>query len=365
MRYRILVFALLLMGAGLLPASAQNGEVVVPDLFGMNVPQAAAALNEVGLTFGEQLAAGWTEDSGTAPNTVGAQSTAFGTTVPAGTAISLLVLRDANMRVIYDDNDLTLVNLSGAAADLTRLSFASTDGSASFAATRLSSDLRPAACVQVWSIARGGAKSLPECEVIQRWLSTGNRAEYFWTAVNGIQEFTILDEGVPLVNCPAAPVGTEGNPFICEFYYAGADDGGSSLTEYLYFAYTAEAIALINVSEDRWMPTASTPIYNYNPGLTMAGLELYFGDPTLFGDPHRRRAGSMSLLAPGQCLVLTNGLITADAAPQPCHVIAQRELGSDVAFWLADFEIESVTSDTRQRCPAAVPDQPTLCVVPR
>jgi hypothetical protein len=354
-----------MVGVGLLPAYAQDADVVVPDLFGMSVPQAAAELNQVGLTLGEQLSAGWSEDSGAAPNSVGAHSTAFGTTVPAGTAISVLVLRDPNMRSIYDDNDLTLLNLSGSTADLTRLSFAATDGSASFSATRLSGDLRAGACVQVWSIVRSGAKSLAECEVIQRWLSTGNRAEHFWTAVNGTQEFAILDEGVPLANCPAAPVGTEANPYVCDFYFSGADSGGSSLTEYLYFAYTPEAIALINVSEDHWMPTGTTPIFNYNPGLTMPGLELYFGDPTLFGEDHRRRAGSMDLLAPGQCLVLTNGPIEADAAPQPCHVIAQRDLGAEVAFWLADFEIESVSSDTRQVCPAAIPDQPTLCVVPR
>ena len=52
--------------------------VQVPDLTGMNVPQAAAALNHVGLGLGNENGEAWTAESGLEQNRIKAQSVAAG-----------------------------------------------------------------------------------------------------------------------------------------------------------------------------------------------------------------------------------------------------------------------------------------------
>ena len=347
-----------------LPSSAQSSDVVVPDLRGLSVPQAAAALNAADLELGGQAPLGWTLDSGLAQNSVSQQSIAAGSSVAPGTGISVVVLRAPNMQLIYDDNDLTLLNMSDENADLSRLSFADENNAAFFAATRLSSDLRPRQCLQLWSIGRNGPKGIPECEFIQSWLSTRNSNEHFWTQSNGIEKFAVLGDGVSQVSCPAAGPGTENNPVRCEFFYEGAGEG-STTAEYIYFAYTLEAIAIINMSPDRWMLTNDTSIFNFNPAISNPGAELRFGDPQLMREEFRRSRGNIQRLAPGQCIVFTSSTSEADAPPQPCTVVAQRTLNPDVAFWLADFQIQSSTTGQRLGCPAAIAERPTLCILPR
>jgi hypothetical protein len=362
MIYRVLLL-LLIISLGIVAVRAQDADVMVPDVTGLSIPQAAAALNRAGLLLGQQTALNWTLDSGAAPDLVAAQSVAAGTMVAADTSVDVVVPRTANMQLIYDDNDLTLVNMSDTPADMRGLRFMDVSGTASFAATRLTGELRARQCVQVWSIGRNGPKGINECRFIQNWLSTRNRSEHFWTAVNGIQEFAVLDNTTELARCPAAGIGTEANPLRCQFFYGGGA-GGSELTDYIYFAYTPQAIAIINMSEDRWMPTDGI-IYNYNPGIAIPGVTLRFGDPQLFGASSRRSPGEIERLAPGQCIVLTSAPMEADAAPQPCHVVAQRDLVPQVAFWLADFQVESVTSGRRLGCPAAIAERLTLCILSR
>lgn len=361
---RALTFLLLVISLGTSTAQAQTTDVIVPDLTGLNVPQAAAALNAAGLLLGDEISLPWAQTDVLPPGSVSAQSVAAGTTIPAGSAVSVSVLRAPNLRLIYGETYLTLLNPTGETADLRRLSFAGTGSTTFFAATRLASDLRASACVQVWSVARLGPQRLAGCEVIQRWQTTNNRQEHFWTAANGVQEFAVLDDGVPQATCPAAPVGSDASPLQCDFYYSGAE-AATTLTDYLYFSYTPDAIALINISEDRWMPTGETPLYNYHPQITVPGAELRFGDPELFPEQFRRGPGEIERLAPGQCLVMTTAPSEVGAAPEPCTVVAQRDLSPQVAFWLADFEVEGVTTGARATCPAATPEQVTVCIVPR
>ena len=363
MRCRVLWLLLIAVCLGGMPLQAQDNVVVVPDLFGMNVPQAAAALNAAGLVIGEQLTQNWTEASGMPPESIIAQGAEAGATLAAGSAVNVIVLRTANMRVIYDDNDFTLLNLNAVPGDVARLSFTANNNPASFVATRLTGALSAGECIQIWSIPRSSPKSLDECGSIQRWVSTMNPGEHFWTAANGVETFNVVQDGVTVHTCPAAPVGSEGNVLRCDFFI-GSADGSGGVTEYLYFAYTAQAIALINPSENQWMATANT-LYNYNPSVSIPGVGLQFDDPNLFSDGTRRRPGSIQQLAPGQCLVMTAGTIAADASPQPCHVIAQFPVDPNLAFWLADFEVESVNLAGRRVCPAAIADRMTICVVPR
>ena len=363
MRIR-LVLAVIMLTLGAFPAHAQDTNALVPDITGLNVPQAAAALNAAGLVLGQQVALYWTEDSGLPQNSVSAQSVEAGTSVPVGTAVSVTVLRGPNMRLIYTDTSLTLLNMSSTAADMSRLTFTDASNATYFVPSQLISELRPQGCLQLWSVARSGPARPDDCEFIQRWQVTSNPAEHFWRGANGIQELSVLEESVGLASCPAAPAGNESNPLRCEFYYSGAGLGDEQ-TEYLYFVYTPEAVAVVNVSEDRWMPTGINPIYNYNPSLAIPGSALRFGDPELWPEQYRRSPGEIGSLAPGQCLVMTTAPVDANASPEDCQVVAQRDLSPDVAFWLADFEIESTVDGLRSMCPAAIAEMPTLCVVPR
>ena len=105
---------IILLGLALVAhvATAQES-VVMPDLTGMTVPVAAATLNRAGIGIGQETGERWTEESGLPRNTIGAQSVEPGTPVAPGSTVDLTVLRSPNVQVIYDDNDLTLVNETG------------------------------------------------------------------------------------------------------------------------------------------------------------------------------------------------------------------------------------------------------------
>ncbi len=66
------------VGFLLITGAVAAQDVSVPDLTGLNVPQAAALLNRAGLKLGAENAAGWTPESGVPQNTIGGQS------IPAG-----------------------------------------------------------------------------------------------------------------------------------------------------------------------------------------------------------------------------------------------------------------------------------------
>lgn len=340
---------------------AQTDNATVPDLTGLNVPQAAAALNTAGLALGTQEALDPSEGNGLAVGLIASQSVAAGTEIESGSEVDVSVVREANAVLIYDDNDLTVVNLTNNVADVTGLRFVATEGDspASFAATRWASNVREKRCLQIWSVARRESKRMAECEDIQHWLTTNVTGEHFWTAANGVQQFAVIENGVERASCPAATNGD--TPLRCEFYLEGAS-AADDIAPYLYMVYTPNAFAIINQTEALWMPIDRTTIFNFNPGLENPGASLIVGDPALFNNP--TIVADIENLAPGQCV-----LLTADNAggspPEDCNIIAQRDLGTSVAFWLAEFELESATDGKRHKCPAATNERDTICIVPQ
>lgn len=361
--YRLLLFVIIFSSQ--VPALSQDATVVVPDLNGLSVPQAAALLNATALQIGEQTTLKWSSESGLTANTIAGQSVTAGTQVASGTVVDVTVLRAPNMELIYDDNDITLVNLSEQTMDFRSLSFADVNNTARFPASRLTSELRGQLCAQVWSVWRNGPKGLSECRFVQDWLIADNREFHFWTAVNGIQEFAVLENDMEIMRCPAAQVGTETNPLRCQLYYGSAGNG-NDVTDFLYFEYTPAAIAIINISDDRWMLTTANTIYSSDPAHAGLGAAFRFGDPQLLSEDFRHSPGNPERLAPGQCIVLTSTPgETAAAFLQPCQIIAARDLNPDAAFWLADFEVDSRSGGRRLNCPAALADRPTVCVVAR
>src|SRR5690606_32974521 len=121
---------------------------------------------------------------------------------------------------------------------------------------------------------------------------------------------------------------------------------------------------VMNTSSDRWMPTTSPIIYNFNPALSVAGVGLQLGDPTYF-QVDESVVGDVTRLAPNQCLLLTTSQDASVQAPVPCDVIAQRTLSPEVIFWSAPFELDTPLSAERSSCPAANSERLVICIMPR
>jgi hypothetical protein len=284
-----------------------------------------------------------------------------GSSVEAGATLDVAVLRSPNVALIYDDNDLTVINITTDTLNITGLAFTSVEGTtASFAAARWAGILGTGECGQIWSVSRNEPKDVEGCDSTH-WLTTNNLQEHFWTAVNGVIRFSITDNGVERVVCDAAPSGSQDRPLRCEAYVSGSD-ASNEATPYVYFAYTTQAFAFINKSSDKWMPTGQTAILSNNAGVSIPGAAVLVGDPLFFGNPSI--VADITRLAPGQCLFLASD--NSDAMlPEPCDMIARLDLSSGSSFWLTDFQIDSATDDELHQCPAAVPDKTIICVVPR
>lgn len=358
---RLVVMLLVLLITGLTVSSVYAQEAVtVPDLTGLSAPKAAAELNRLGLRLGAQASQSWTADSGVPENTIGSQSVEAGSSADPGTAIDVTILRSANIRLIYDDNDLTVVNLTPRALDISGINFATSEGSAaSFSANRWTSELKPNQCVQVWSINRNGPKGLPECESIQAWQVTTNAGNHFWTAANGVAKFDVKQGDGVLTTCNAASAPEQ--PMACEVYLVSSEQ--SDVAEFVYFVYTTDQFVAANPSENEWMRLNQTKLYNANPNQSQLGANFNLGTREMFGNPDI--LADVRRLAPKQCLLFKSDAAAADAPlPETCDVIAQRDLPAAELFWLNDFQIES-RNGTKFTCTAAVEGKRTICVMPR
>lgn len=345
--FSILIFAF--------PLFAQDS-VAVPDVTGMSLPAAAAALNKVGLAVGTETVEIWTAESGREPNTVADQSIAPGMNAIPGTAVEITTLRAPNALLIYDDNDLTLVNQTGNALNLRNVRFEALDGAgASFAANRWGDSLHAGQCVQMWTVGRNGPKALDECSTIQNWLVTNDNHEHFWTGAGGTTQFAVIQNDIQRAVCKV------GNPGRCEMFLAGGNIVAGETTDYVYFAYLVDRLAIINTATDKWMPIGNLVVRNN--AVQPFGAVVNLGDADLFGNP--QIVGRIGRLAPGQCLLFTNSSDVAQMPPQPCDVIAKLDIGPNVIFWAADFPVESTSQEGERTCPAAVPDRLTLCIMPR
>jgi hypothetical protein len=343
------VISILIIGMGLAsPAQAQ--ESVVPDLTGLSIPAAAAQLNAVGLRLGTQQALPLGADPSQAGR-VASQSLAPGDLTAAGVTVDLQVYREPNMSVIFDDNDLTLVNRSQNLLDLNGLSFQAQDGTgASFAAVRWSGVLRPSQCTQVWSVGRNGPKGLDECSTIQNWLVTTQPGEHFWLQGN----FSVVQQGVERGRCTIAVPGR------CDFYLEVGGTGGETV-EYIYFAYTSDRLIVHNPSTDQWMNVNGFTLFNNYPD--NRGFPLTLSDATLYS--YRDGVIQAGLLAPGQCISFTNSQPQSESTPEPCRIVASLDIDPGLIFWGAAFEFVSSADNQRRSCPAARPDQMTVCIMPR
>lgn len=336
--------------------SAQDEVAIVPDVTGLTVPQAAAELNRAGLRLGTQSAQQWTAASVYPAGTIGAQGTVPGERVPVGMAVDVSVLTTANVRLIYDDNDLTLINNTGGNLDLTQLVFSGTEGTRRFQASRWRGSIEPGDCTQVWSISRFEPKAVDGCDESTYWLTTNDTTEHFWTQIASSGPFQVVQNGVVLATCEAAPPNSQASPLVCEFFIT-TGTFANPVTDYVVFSYTTDQFLAFNTSPHAWMPLDGTRIQ-------IPGLELRVGDPVLFGSPDI--VADLRRLAPGQCSMLVRSGVGETAPIENCDLIARAEVAQAAAFWTVPFEILAVTRpDERRSCPAATAGQTTVCVMPR
>lgn len=323
--------------------------VTVPDVTGMTAPRAAAVLNDAGLRLGTETAVGWTAESGQDPNTISQQSLVPGESAARGAAVDITVLRAPNVTVIYDDNDITLANISAGTLSLGNITFNSADGSQATAFTvgRVpASQLETGECAQVWSVGRRDPKRLPECTGSIFWLTTNNRTEHFWTGINGTTQFAVYQDGIQRAVCPVA------NPGSCTFYLAAG--GSSDVTGFVYFAYTRDKFILTNPSESQFMPMPGLQI------IDARGSGYPITTPGAYGEDV---IADVTRLAPGQCIHILNN--AEGDPPQPCNVVAEAAVNLDYIFWYEPFTMTSLTDGEQRTCPGATEGRLTLCILPR
>jgi len=344
-----------------IPVFGQATTVTVPDLTGLTLPKAGALLNRNGLALGAQSFARWTDAAGQPEGTISGQSVDAGQSADAGTAIGVTVLRSNNMSVMYDDNDFTLINGAGEDVDIGGLVFnaVETTTPASFNATRWENVLSAKNCAQLWSIRRGTPKDTPGCDHIERWLTTNNPAEHFWTQLNGVSSFNLTLDGTEVVTCPAAAPGTE--EMICPFFLAVASNIGD-VVPYVYMAYTSDRLVIFNQSEDSWMSLDGVRLISHN-AINQPQTTLNLDDPSIYGNP--QTVANLSFLAPGQCSFFSAGVQPSTNPPQKCDVIVSVHVQTDLFFWSSDFQVVTAYGSIQHTCPAAVPGRLTICVMPR
>lgn len=338
--------------------SAQNVGVSVPDLTGMNVPQAAAALNTIGLKLGVLSNLPVAENQ--VADTIVTQTPAAGTQVETGSAVDLQIARAANIRLIYDDNDLTLINLSRQPLPLDSLVLRQTDGSARFRGERWGAQVKAGDCVQVWSVGRGEPKSVPDCDSVNSWLTTNDPAQHVWTATSGVQSFRVMQSGEERAQCQAAPRGSQDTPSTCEFYVdSGATD---PILPYIYLAYTENALIVRNPSDDSWLRLNLDLVPAAGDAITLTQPELYDAVDPLALTPNANGVSLIRQLAPNQCLLFRGLDVPLEALPQPCMMLANRT--ERAPFWASDFIVRDRDNDDHT-CKAATPGRLTICIMPR
>ncbi|MEQ8675394.1 MAG: PASTA domain-containing protein [Aggregatilineales bacterium] len=336
---------------------AQDETVTVPDISGLTVPVAAAELNRAGLRLGTETAFGWTEASGLPANTITEQSFAAGESVPFGTTIDITVLRANNVTMVYDDNDVTMINQSGGTIALGAIAFNSVGGNstASFSAARWGGSLSPNSCGQLWSVGRTGSKDVDGCTESTLWLTTNDTNQHFWTGTNGATQFNVIQNGVERGLCTISVPGT------CSFFLESS--GSLETTSYLYIAYTDQnSWTIYNNSENLWMSLRGV---FFSPTDGIQGGEV-LADSVSASDFPDRVVGDVTLLAPNQCIFLKEEASEATDPPISCDTVASYTFptGTPLTDLTTPLYITASSDGEQRSCPPFTEGRLTVCILP-
>lgn len=352
MRTPIWIFFLILnLCSGNYLAVAQADNSNVPDLTGLNIPQAAAALRLANLALGEMR---WEFSPVQNANAIIGQEPAAGTVFQAGGSVDVVVAQTPNIRLMYDDNDLTLINMSGGAIDLTGLLLArESDGRALPGARWPLELLAGDGCLQVWSVGRSVSKPVEGCRDITAWFSSSASEIHVWTPLAEQATFSLSIAGELVADCLTAVPADSDNPRVCEGYITPSPD--PLIARYLYFSYTPGVLVVKNPSPDLWMPLDVT-LVGGGESVDLGAAALYDSVLPVVLDGDGRR---VLPLAPGECVVL----FTDDPVllPEACGLVIAEATSAD--FWSDGFRLggEGVV----RTCPAASDERLTVCVLQR
>ncbi len=313
--------------------------LTVPDLTGLGVPSASATLNAAGLRLGDITPA----ESGGAVNSIIAQNPAAGSATRAGETVSVTVVRPPNVRLIYDGNDITLLNMTDAELSLQRVRFSA--AAATFDAARFGRfALASRYCFQAWSDpTRTAHKDVPGCTSIRTFLNTLSTDEYFWNAAG--TPFTVVQDGLVRAQCPPAEL--LDSTLTCEVFVTEDD-----LSPSILFEYTQDWLLVVNPADARWLPLDR---------LRIAAPGVDPSDAARLDDRSQytplAAAADPTLLAPGQCTFYSGGSLPDDIA---CTVTARADVG---AFWLNGFAPQDYAGTVQ--CPPPIADRVSLCLLGR
>ena len=337
-------------------AIAQDETVTVPDVSGLTVPVAAAELNRAGLRLGTETAFGWTEASGLPANTIAEQSVAAGESVSFGTTVNITVLRANNVTMVYDDNDVTIINQSGGTIALGAIAFNSVGGgtTASFSAARWGGSLSPNSCGQLWSVGRTSAKDVDGCTESTQWLTTNDTNQHFWTGTNGATQFNILQNGIERGLC------TISNPGTCSFFLESS--GSLETTGYIYVAYAEQDNWVIyNNSENLWMSLRGV-MFSNSTTVNLGDIRPESVAQSEFPD---QVVGDVTLLAPNQCIFFRSLTSQAENPPIDCDPIVTYTLDfDDLINRTFPLYITAVSDGEQRMCPPFTEGRLTVCILP-
>lgn len=343
----LLIFSLLFAA---LPAAGQDAISTVPDLNRLTVPEAAAALSRAGLRLGPETIIAIDPVSGESENIIVEQLPPAGEAVQPGTAVGITVTRVINAYVIYDDNDLTLVNLTAGLIDLNTVMFSGTSGTGEaiteFNPSAWTPQLDVGRCGQLWSVARLASKEVAGCGAIL-WMTAANSNQHFWTHTSGTTQFSVIQDGVVRATCPTAQAGSQDAPLRCDIVFDV--DYPDENIDYVYIAYTTNRLIIHNQTIDRWMSLDETVLRDSSGGeIDLSSLDKF------------NEAADQTRLAPGECILFA---AQANAQPpEPCRVISQ--MVTDAMFWLEPFSVIG-RDEVPRVCEAAEEGALVICVMLR
>lgn len=343
---------------------SQNAStVIVPDVVGMTVPQASATLHKAGLRLGTQTVI--YEEAGQS-DTVRSQTLAAGTSINAGATLDVEVGVVFNVLLIYDENDITVVNLTGGNLNFGGMELSS-GGEGEIPQTAFTlreipnfgGQLEHTQCVQIWSDAADSSKPMSACERgVRNWFSTILPERHFWTGDNGANRFIVSYRNTVVGTCPTF---RGRNERTCPLRLR-LDAADTDTAEYLYFIYTTDELAILNPSVSRWMPLENVQVEDHSLD-DLAQL------------PRIAALGDDTRLAPGECLLFDAPADEAtssdsESATPPASVDHLNEDCFSVGqatftvgkFWGGTFSVRGTSERT---CPPALPRQRVICMIPR
>jgi hypothetical protein len=345
MRKLLLVLLCFLVIPALGQESTQTEVPTMPNLSGLTVAQAHALLYDDGLALDPVIIS---TNSGTGTlNTIIDQSLAAGEAITEGALISVTVLREYNLELIWRAADgggdsFTIVNLTEGILNLEQLGFETADGTRKADIRLWPNILRERQCIQLWPFEVDNGITLRECRFLQGGgiLSIENEAEQFW---RGTGSFYVFQEGLRRAECQISAG-------RCQVWISPSAIS-EEFSPYVFFIYNQHELIIHNRSETEWLPLN----------------QLALNDGQALNDTHEWDIANFSdelpFLAPNQCARISDGSPNRLAN---CVEIASRTVSGDSVFWRDGFTVHSLRlEDVSKECPAAVGDEASICLLMR